>query len=170
MKSTAPAGPHKSGLLSIYLNDHLAGATGGVELAKRLAANFKRSPHGQALRDIASEVEQDRNSLLEIMRLLDVPVNRFKVGAGWLGEKVGRLKPNGHLLHRSPLSGLVELEAMYLGVQGKAAGWRVLRAESDKHRSLDRDDFDELITRASRQEQTLETIRRDVAERAFAEG
>lgn len=159
---------HQPDLLSIYLNDHLAGATGGVELARRLASNFKRSPHGQALQRIASDVEQDRNSLLDVMRRLDVPVNHLKVGAGWLGEKLGRLKPNGHLLQRSPLSSLVELEAMSLGVQGKAAGWRVLRAESGRYRSLDRDEFDELLSRASTQAQTLEAIRQDVAERAFA--
>lgn len=32
--------------LSIYLNDHLAGATVGVELARRLAARSSRTPHG----------------------------------------------------------------------------------------------------------------------------
>jgi hypothetical protein len=168
VNSTGHASQHRSDLLGIYLNDHLAGATGGVELAKRLASNFRRSPHSQALQRIAADVEQDRNSLLEVMRRLDVPVNRVKVSAGWLGEKIGRLKMNGNLFHRSPLSSLVELEAMYLGVQGKAAGWRVLRAESGKHQSLDPQEFDELITRADEQEQTLEAVRRDVAERAFA--
>jgi hypothetical protein len=167
--SKQPVPQHRPDLLGVYLNDHLAGATGGVELSKRLASNFQRSRHSQTIQGIASEVEEDRNSLLELMRRLDVPVNRFKIGAGWLGEKIGRLKLNGHVFHRSPLSPLIELEAMYLGVQGKAAGWRVLRAESGKHRGLDPDELDELIDRANQQEQTLEAIRRDVAERAFAE-
>ena len=137
-------------------------------MSRRLVSNFKGSKHRQTLQSIAKEVNEDRDSLLEVMRRLQVPVNRFKVGAGWLGEKAGRLKSNGHLFYRSPLSKLIELEAMYLGVQGKAAGWRVLRAESSRHPDLDPDDFDELITRADRQEQALEAIRRDFAEQAFA--
>jgi hypothetical protein len=31
-------------------------------------------------------------------------------------------------LIRSPLSELIELETLYLGIQGKAAGWRALLA------------------------------------------
>ena len=31
-------------LLSIYLNDHLAGATGGVELARRMRASNESDP------------------------------------------------------------------------------------------------------------------------------
>jgi hypothetical protein len=43
-----------------------------------------------------------------------------------MGEKAARLKLNGHLLARSPLSSLEELEMLRLGVEGKAAGWRTL--------------------------------------------
>jgi hypothetical protein len=32
-------------LLSIYLNDHLAGSTSGIELAKRSAANNRGTPY-----------------------------------------------------------------------------------------------------------------------------
>ena len=159
--------PHRNpDLLGVYLNDHLAGASGGVELARRLASNFERSRHGRTLQGLAVDVEQDRNSLLDVMRRLDVSVNRFKVGAGWLAEKLGRLKLNKRLFRRSPLSGLVELEAMYLGVQGKAAGWLVLRRASQAYPNLDPGEFDVLIARARQQEYKLEAIRRDVAERA----
>ncbi|MDP9435302.1 MAG: hypothetical protein M3P93_08975, partial [Actinomycetota bacterium] len=43
-------------------------------------------------------------------------------------RRSARLKANGHLLRRSPLSDLVEMEALVLGVQGKAAGFRALRS------------------------------------------
>jgi hypothetical protein len=43
-----------------------------------------------------------------------------------MGEKAARLKLNGHLLARSSLSSLEEVEMLRLGVEGKAAGWRTL--------------------------------------------
>ena len=69
---------------------------------------------------------EDRTTL-QLMAALAVPVQQYKVALGWAAEKVGRLKPSGHLLTRSPLSDLEEIEAMRLGVEGKAACWQMLR-------------------------------------------
>jgi hypothetical protein len=66
------------------------------------------------------------------MAALGISVRHYKVYAAWIGEKVGRLKFNGHLTSRSPLSGLEELEMLRLGVEGKAAGWRTLRTLAGK--------------------------------------
>jgi hypothetical protein len=77
--------------LAIYLNDHLAGATGGVELARRIA----HDQHDPDLSGLARDVEQDRDSLLRIMAMLGVRQDHVKVAGGWLGEKLGRLKLNG---------------------------------------------------------------------------
>ena len=68
------------------------------------------------------------------MAALDVPVRTYKVYAGLVGERVGRLKLNGRLLARSPLSSLEELELLSLGVTGKAAGWRTLRLLAERIR------------------------------------
>jgi hypothetical protein len=51
-------------------------------------------------------------------------VRGYKVGVAWIGEKIGRLKFNGRLLGRLPLSDLEELELLRLGVEGKLAGAR----------------------------------------------
>jgi hypothetical protein len=72
------------------------------------------------LNRLAAEIAEDRATLLEIMAGVGVPVRHVKSHAAWAAEKAGGLKLNGHVLHRSPLSGLVELEALRLGVQGKA--------------------------------------------------
>jgi hypothetical protein len=114
-------------LLAIYLNDHLAGATAGRELARRAARSNRGSSHGAFLADLAEQIDADRESLLEIMRLLNVRIDRVKVFGGWGVEKLGRLKFNGQLLGYSPLSRIVELEALSLGVHGKRALWRTLR-------------------------------------------
>ena len=145
-------------LLGIYLNDHLAGATGGAGLARRVAGSHG-GQDGGALRRLAAEIAQDRAALLEVMAALGIPVRGYKVWAGWIGEKAGRLKFNGHLLTRSPLSSLEELEMMRLGVEGKAAGWRTLRALAETDGRLDAGRLDELISRARRQAELLEELR-----------
>lgn len=114
-------------LLAIYLNDHLAGATAGRELARRAARSNRGSSHGSFLADLAEQIDADRRSLLEIMRVLTVRIDRIKVIGGWGAEKLGRLKLNGQLVGYSPLSRIVELEALSLGVHGKLALWRTLR-------------------------------------------
>jgi hypothetical protein len=144
--------------LGIYLNDHLAGATGGVELARRTARSAQGADAG-TLRRFAAEVAQDRVALLDMMTTLSIPVRSYKVYAAWIGEKAGRLKLNGHLLSRSPLSNLEELELLRLGVAGKAAGWRTLRVAAERDSRLDSGQLDELIARARRQEDLLEELR-----------
>ncbi|MFI9387710.1 hypothetical protein [Kutzneria sp. NPDC052558] len=141
--------------LAIYLNDHLAGATGGVELARRIAHEQKDAD----LSGLARDIEQDRDSLLRIMDALGVRQDYVKIAGGWLGEKLGRLKPNGRLFSRSPLSRLVELEAMSLGVDGKAAGWQTLRRLAEHDDRLDQVHLDELTARAEAQRQCLEAMR-----------
>ena len=157
-------------MLGIYLNDHLAGATGGAGLARRAAAARRGEEAGDALLRFAADVAADRAALLEIMAALDVPVRAYKVCAGWIGEKVGRLKLNGRLLSRSPLSSLEELEMMRLGVAGKAAGWRTLRVLADTDPRLDRDRLDELIARADSQLSLLEDLRLRAALWALGQG
>ncbi|MFD4005825.1 transaldolase [Streptomyces rubiginosohelvolus] len=157
------AGPvsdaESAGLLAIYLNDHYAGATGGLELFRRAAKATPNSADGAALADLAKQVEEDRDALARIMTDLGVTTSQPKVAMGWLAEKAGRLKPNGHILSRSPLSDLLETESMLLGVLGKTACWRTLRilAESDERLSADR--LDTLLERAEQQSDTLEELR-----------
>jgi len=146
-------------LVGIYLNDHLAGATLGAQLARRLADSHPDWPSAADLTRIAAEVAEDRTALLEMMAALGVPVVRVKVYAGWAAERVGRLKLNGRLLNPSPLSGLVEVEAVELGVQGKAAGWRALRVVAEHDHRLDVTALDALLARARAQSDTLERIR-----------
>jgi hypothetical protein len=168
--ATASTGQAEQRLLGIYLNDHLAGATGGVELARRVAAARRQEEAGDTLWHFAADVAADRAALLEIMAALGVPVRAYKVCAGWIGEKAGRLKLNGRLLSRSPLSNLEELEMMRLAVTGKAAGWRTLRLLADTDPRLDRGRLDELIAGADSQLELLEDLRLRAARSALGPG
>jgi hypothetical protein len=152
-------------MVGIYLNDHLAGATAGVELARRMARSHQDRDYSADLARLAAEIGQDRAALLDIMASLCVPVRSYKAGAAWIGEKAGRLKFNGRILARSPVSDLEELELLRLGVEGKAAGWRTLRTLADTDARLDAGRLDELISRAQSQAGQLEELRVRAASR-----
>ena len=146
-------------LIGIYLNDHLAGATVGTALAHRIASGRNQAADQATLQRLAGEINADRRALLEIMALLGVPVRHYKTGAAWVGERVGRLKPNGRLRTRSPVSDLEELELLRVGVQGKAAAWRTLRELADRDPRLSAAWLDELLARARAQADLLEGLR-----------
>ncbi|MFF4055984.1 hypothetical protein ACFYZ8_14620 [Streptomyces sp. NPDC001668] len=155
---TSHDGPTRHERLVIYLNDHLAGATAGVELARRTAEEHRGSAYGETLENLRKEITQDRLALVRLLADLDVPVRRYKAYGAWLGEKAARMKPNGRLLRRSGLSLLVEIEALRLGAQGKASLWRGLLAASAQDSRLDADRLEELLRRASQQIKTLDAL------------
>ena len=158
-------------LLGVYLNDHLAGSTLGVSLARRMAASAEPgSERATALSGLATEITQDRSALLRIMGVLGIQARGYKVLAAWAGEKAGRLKLNGHLLTRSPLSDLEETEFLYAAVKGKGACWRTLRELAERDGRLDAGHLDDLATRADRQASALESLRAAAAARALADG
>jgi len=146
-------------LLGIYLNDHLAGATGVVELARRTARTNRGSDIGDALARLKTEVVDDRVALLHMMAALGIRLRHYKMYAGWAAEKVGRLKLNGHVRSRSPLSIVVELEALRLGVEATAAGWCTLREVAKHDGRLDAARLDGLLARTRRQAGVLEELR-----------
>jgi hypothetical protein len=144
-------------LLATYLNDHLAGATAGVELARRARGQNEGTALGRFLEGMAREIAEDRETLLAIMASLEVGKDRLKVAAGWIGEKAGRLKPNNRLFGYSPLSRLIELEGLTLGVEGKRCLWEVLGRLGDPR--LAEFDFDALLERARAQRDALDERR-----------
>jgi hypothetical protein len=137
--------------LSIYLNDHLAGATAGVNLAHRVAPGA-----------IAEEIEEDRAALVRVMDLLGVGRDPVKVALGWAAVKAARLG-----FAAVPLSGLEEIEALSLGVEGKLALWQALRHVYGADPRLAGIDLGELIGRARSQRRRLERLRMQAADDAL---
>jgi hypothetical protein len=139
-------------LLASYLTDHLAGATIGSRRMRRLAEHERSAPDGTTLAAIATEIEQDRETLRRILDAAGVRRPRSKVAIAWVAERVGLLKSNGRLFRRTPLTSVVELEMMQMAVTGKRALWEALA----RTELADRFDVDGLIIRA---EQHLKGLR-----------
>ncbi len=151
-------------LLGTYLNDHLAGATGGLELARRARDSNEGNEYGELLSELADELAEDREGLKALISELGYRHDHVKVAGGWLGEKAGRLKPNGALLSYSPLSRVVELEGLTVGVTGKRSMWLNLQAAGVKPKSVD---LAGLEAQANSQLERLEPLRKRAAAEAF---
>jgi hypothetical protein len=144
--------------IAVYLNDHLAGSTAAVELARRAAGEHDGTELGAFLSRLATEIAEDRTALRRVMKEAGAWPDPAKQTLAWVAEKIGRLKFNGRLRGRSPLSTLVELEALELGVYGKLLLWELLREQRPLGSAAV--DLDDLIGRARSQLDEIETHRR----------
>ena len=153
-------------LLAIYLNDHFAAATLGVELARRLrSSNSGDAEMGEPLAKICAEIEADRDTLSRLMDRLGVDRNPVKPALARVAERLGRLKLNGQLRGYSPLSRVIELEGLATGIGAKLQLWNAL--EQNFGESLDGFDFHALAARADNQGQRVEDLHLAAAQRAL---
>ena len=155
-------------LLGIYLNDHLAGSTVGLELSRRARDSNKGNEYGEVLERVAKEIEEDRETLQRLMKDLGVRRDHPKVAVAWVAEKFGRLKPNGRLISYSPLSRLVEAESLALGIAGKLSLWEALAEVAGEDARLDPEELRRLAERAERQRKEVWQLHQRVAAEAFA--
>lgn len=145
--------------LSVYLRNHEAAARGGVQFFGRVAGSQRRRPYGTELARLAGEVREDHRRLLDLMRGLGVRPDPVLGVAAVVGERVGRLKPNGRLLRRAPLTDLIEVEGLRAAVLAKAGAWQALLAADDSRRA----ELEDLAARADDQREHLDRIHRTVA-------
>jgi hypothetical protein len=145
-------------LLRTYLRDHDSGALAG---ARRFAsaAQGHRDPQARAeLSVLHAEVEQDRRSLAAVMRRLEVSPDPLKRLVTAAGEQLGRLKPNGFLAQRSPLTDVVEIEALTMAVVGKQRLWETLATLGPEITLTDPAELAGLRDRALDQRERLESL------------
>ena len=152
--------------LAIYLRNHYAAAQAGKDLFRRAERNQRARPYGAQLAVLRAEVEEDAQALHAVLRAEGVQPDVPQSVLLQLGERVGRLKPNGSLLRRAPLSDLIEVEGMFDAVRAKAAGWQALTA-IPAPRWRDDVDQQEYYDRAMSQADRLSAIHREVATRLF---
>jgi hypothetical protein len=149
--------------LSTYLNDHLAGSNGGLDLARRIARDHADNGYGAEIGAIADEIAEDRAALEDVMHALGVQRDHLRLLAAWGAERVRRIIPWSWVLDREGLGRLEELELLTAGVSGKLALWQAL----GETQPVDGVDFAALADRASSQLERLETLRRQAAAEAF---
>ena len=114
-------------MLGIYLDDHLVLLAAGRALARRMQR--RAGPElGDLLREVRAGLAEDRDEVRAVMADRGLRRSRLKPALGGLAELGGRLKLNGTLVRRSPLTPLVELEGLGLLLEGARAFWAALHA------------------------------------------
>ena len=147
---------------AVLLRNHQAGGRAALDLFGRAVRAQRARPWADQLSQLAAEAREDLTFNERVMRRLGVSSSPVQVTALRLGERVGRLKPNGHLLRRAPLSDVIELEGLIATVHVKVAGWQAGqvsgRLQADEVAELDR-----LLQRARTQAEGLTAIHREAA-------
>ena len=137
--------------LAIYPRDHHAAAVAGTRLARRAPNVVPRDASGQ-LPKVAKEIAEDLATLERFMGRLGTRPDRVKDAIARAGERLGRLKLNDRLRTRSPLSDVVELETLVVGIAGKEA----LRSSLRSATSLPSEELNHLIDRAEGQKRIVD--------------
>jgi hypothetical protein len=148
--------------LNIYLKDHLAGATGGSELAAKLSADHAAGPLGSFLADLSRQIDHDKETLTTLMDALGVQPDPLKQAGAWVAEKASRLKLTDTFHGDADLKRLLQLETLAMGIEGKRDMWRALISATKSGLEVDVD-LEALARRAEQQRSGLEEHRLEAA-------
>ena len=148
--------------LSAYLNDHLAGSVGAIEMVERAITENAGNLLGRRLEEILKEIKKDQAVVQDLIARVGSKENPLKKAGAWLAEKAGRMKLGG-TDEPGELARLEVLEMLAMGIHGKRALWRALRVVVNKHPVLSDLDLDLLERRAVEQHDRVEEWRLEVA-------
>lgn len=154
--------------MDVYLNDHLAGAMAGSDLAERIREQNEGTPLGEVMQTLAAQIEEDRQALVALMEQMGTTRNPAKQAAGWIAEKASQIKFSGLVSGEPDHGTFMALESLTLGVSGKACLWRALKEVENAYPPLASLDLDRLIDRADRQCRELERERKAAGRQALA--
>jgi hypothetical protein len=154
-------------LLHIYLNDHRTGAVVAHALAVRARGANTGNEFGEYLDDFVPALEDDIEQLDAVFDRCEIARDHLKLGAARIGAELGRFKLNGRITDYSPLSRVVEFEALTVGVLGKRKMWKTIAALPPEHPATSAVDAPQLIERAEAQATQLEELAQRAAALAF---
>lgn len=153
--------------LTNYLNDHLAGSVGALELLDRLIDTYREKPLEHFFRNLREDIEHDQEQLKELMHKLGADESAVRKAGAWLVEKLSRAKIELSEEAEGEVGLLLALEALVLGITGKRSLWRALQSASRTVPELARLDYAGLENRAIEQCERVEAKRLEVARTAF---
>jgi hypothetical protein len=151
--------------LSVYLQDHLAGAIFGVELVEALEHDHGSTELGREAAVWKSEITADQHKLREIADRVGATPGTMKEVISWISEKATRLKLRRQ--SHSDVGTFETLETLALGILGKEKLWRALKTAAVSDEPLFGIDFAELEQRARDQHRSVEAFRLQFAARAL---
>ncbi len=116
---------------------------------------------------LAPQIEQDRQTLIDLMERLGTSKNPVKQATTWLAEKASRAKFSGLTSGEPELGTFMALETLTLGVAGKVSLWKALKEVEGRYEVLRATNLDELLQSARTQHDALERERIAASARAL---
>jgi hypothetical protein len=153
--------------LSSYLNDHLAGSIGALELLDRLMNIYKGKPLERFFRDLRDEIDADQEILKELIAKLGEKESAVRKAEAWIVEKISRAKIQPSESCEGEMGLFLALEGLALGIHGKRSLWRALATASETAPHLRGPDYATLEGRAVEQHDRVEAKRLEVARGVF---
>ena len=152
--------------LATYLNDHLAGSVVAIGLMESLESTYDGTEIQTIVKAVRTEVEKDRAVLEGLIERIDSTSTPRKA-AGWLAERAAQLKFGVDDRKDGTLRLLESTEIISLGIEGKRSLWRALAIAADLSPALGGINYTELIERAEKQREQIETVRLGAARAAL---
>lgn len=125
--------PDATGRMRIYLDDHRAMVAAELAATHRCRSSNEGSELAHDLTGHIGEVSRDRDLIDEMITGLDARPVRLKTIAALAAERLGRLKLNGQLVGYSPLSRVIELEALRAATEARRSLWEALGTVAEYH-------------------------------------
>ena len=153
--------------LSSYLNDHLAGSVGALELLDRLIDSYKGKALEPFFADLRNEIDADQETLKELIANLGEDESTVRKAGAWVMEKFSRGKIPLDANGEQEMGLFLALEGLALGIHGKQLLWRALATASETASRLRGPDYETLEKRAMEQFERVEAKRLEVAREIF---
>lgn len=153
--------------LATYLNDHLAGSAGALELLDRMIDHYEEQPIRQFCRQIRAEVSADQEELRKMMKSIDVREGSLRKAGAWVAEKFSRAKLTLQGEGTADLGAVEALESLVLGIKGKEGLWRALASVRADWPQWQHFDFQGLEERAIEQGRRVDEKRVHAAREVF---
>lgn len=153
--------------LATYLNDHLAGAVGALELIEHFKSAQAGTPLERFLAQLQAEISEDREVLEALMKRLHIRESRTRQATAWLGEKMSALKLQLGNPADEALRHLETFEGLSLGIEGKRGLWLALAEAAKDMAGLQGVDYPNLVERAEAQRRQVEERRLRAARAAL---
>src|SRR5215468_2097986 len=151
--------------LDSYLNEHLAGSIGALELIDHWVNAHKGESLGSFFVQIQKEIKADQDTLRHIMATLAIEESKVRKAGAWAAEKFGRARLLIAGDDPGSLGLVLTLEGLIMGVTGKKLLWGSLAAA--KMPQLDSYNFEQLRRRAEQQVEQIEAERISAIRQAF---
>lgn len=157
----------KENHLADYLNNHLAGSVGGIEVTKRCLGNSEGTPLGSFIKQLLNDLEEDQSVIKEVLRKLGKSEDTLKKLGTWALVKFAEPKLASYEGDDVNFGRLVELEAILVGSRGRLGLWLVLETVPFNDPRLQEFDFRALRARTEEHIRIIEEYRLAAAHAAF---